>query len=292
MQLKSLTLTAACAALLLTQSGLQAAPSGTIPVSSRKNGSDVAIRRHHVGAEAATSAIDGNTGTGKGTTVQLLDGVKLIFDNVTTSGNTTATRTDLAPGVRLSPCGTPIPTYLTPPAGDNHFAIFRIETTAGFTDAISINLSHPDTNSRVFRAACPPPRDAGWEDVTTIPVPGDPRGRVPGFSEFVIVTDTRPTSTLINNKLNALIGLVGPGSKAAQFVDPTTLATLQSMVSAVASAIAANDKPSAIVGLQNFNQFVVANSGTTIPNSLSSPGGNIAGTLEAKASTLIFSLSL
>jgi len=59
----------------------------------------------------------------------------------------------------------------------------------------------------------------------------------------------------------------------------------------VNSAIAAGDKPGAILGLKNFISFVVAGSGTTIPNNSNVPGGNIAGKLEAKASTLIFSLS-
>jgi hypothetical protein len=240
----------------------------------------------------APAGTDGNTPVGTNVTVPFLDGYKLVFTNVVTGGNTTTIRTDLAPGVTISPCGTPIPSYLTPPAGDNHFAVFRIETTAGFTDTVDLNLVHPDGNARVFRAACPPPRDAGWEDVTVLPVPGDARGRTPLFSEFMLVDDLRSVSTLITNKINALIGLVGPGSAAATFVDPQTLATLQSMVNTAAQAISAGNKQAAIVDLQNFNQFVLANSGVTIPNKSSSPGGNIAGALVGKASTLIFSLSL
>jgi copper oxidase (laccase) domain-containing protein len=108
----------------------------------------------------------------------------------------------------------------------------------------------------------------------------------------MLVDDLRSVSTLINNKINALIGLVGPGSAAATFVDPQTLATLQSMVNAAAQAISTSNKQAAITDLQNFNQFVLANSGVTIPNKSSSPGGNIAGALVGKASTLIFSLSL
>ena len=240
----------------------------------------------------APAGIDGNTPVGQQVTVPFLDGYKLVFSNVVSGGNTTTTRTDLAPGVTLSPCGTPIPTYLTPPAGDNHFAVFRIDTTAGFTDTVDLNLVHPDPNAHVFRAACPPPRDAGWEDVTVLPVPGDARGRLPQFSEFILVDDLRSVGVLINNKINALKGMVGPGSPAATFVDPQTLATLVNMVNATAQAITAGDRQTAITDLQNFNQFVLANSGVTIPNKASSPGGNIAGQLVSKASTLIFSLSL
>jgi hypothetical protein len=241
---------------------------------------------------SAPAGTDGNTPAGTNVTVPFLDGNKLVFSNVVSGGNTTTTRTDLAPGVMISPCGTSIPSYLTPLAGQNHIAVFRIETTAGFTDTVDLNLPDPDPNGRVFRAACPPPRDAGWEDVTILPVPGDPRGRLPQFSEFILVDDLRSVTTLINNKINALIGLVGPGSAAATFVDPQTLATLQNMVNAAAQAISGGNKQAAITDLQNFNQFVLANSGVTIPNKASSPGGNIAGQLVSKASTLIFSLSL
>jgi len=241
----------------------------------------------------APAGIDGggNTPVGKQVTVPFLDGYKLVYTNVVSGGNTTIIRTDLAPGATVSPCGTTFPTYLTPPAGENHIAVFRIETTAEFTDTVDLNWVHPDTNGRVFRAACPPPRDAGWEDMTTLPVPGDPRGRTPLFSEFILVDDLRSASTVVNNKFNALKGMVGPGSLAATFVDPTTLAMLQGMINATGQAISSGNKQMAILDLQNFNQFVLANSGVTIPNKASSPGGNIAGQLVAKASTLIFSLT-
>jgi len=234
----------------------------------------------------------GNTPVGKDVTVTPIPGVKLIFTDVIQAGNTTATRTDLTPENRMSPCGTFIPTFLQPPAGDNHFTVYRVETTAGFTDSTDLNLIHPDTNAHVFKAVCPPPRDPGWEDVTILPVPGDPRSRVPSFSEFIIVTDPRPVSILINNKFGALSWMVNSAGDFAPFIDPATLSSLQSQVSAVGQAISSGNKPAAIALLQNFNMFVQAASGAQIPNNANAPGGNITGKLLSKASSLIFSLSL
>ncbi|MBI3448741.1 MAG: hypothetical protein HY049_07485 [Acidobacteria bacterium] len=241
----------------------------------------------------ATDTPPGNTPVGNGLVLQFPDAnIKLVFGNVIVGGNTTITRTDLPPGVRLSPCGTPIPSRFNVPAGDNHFAVIRIETTAVFTDTVDTNSQSSDPNAHIFRAVCPPPKDAGWEDVTIIPVPGDPRSRIPGFSEFLIADDSLSNNTIIKNKINALIGLLGPGSDAEKYIDATTLSTLRNMVFSVNAAINAGDKPAAILGLKNFINFVLAGSGTTIPNNSNVPGGNIAGKLEAKASTLIFTLTL
>ena len=231
------------------------------------------------------------TPVGRNVTVTPIPGVTVTYDNVTEAGFTSGVRTNQSVETRVTPCGNVIPGFALPPAGDDFFSVVNLDTTAGYTDSILVELMHPDGSSRGFHAACPP--DAfGFEDFTVLAVPGDPRTRVPQFSEFVVVTDTRPNAEVIAYKLGRLQGTVGPDSPAASHIDETTLQTLRWYVSQAAYSIAEGNHAGAIEHLQALKAFVRQNSGATIPNSESSPGGNIAGQIESLAATLIFSLSI
>jgi len=232
------------------------------------------------------------TPVGQNVTVTPIPGVVVTYDSVVEAGFTSAERTFLDPGETTTPCGNVIPAFAAPPAGDDHFTVIQIETTAGTTDSIEIDLAHPDGNSRGFHAACPPHADGGFVDVTVLAVPGDPRMHIPQFSEFAIVTDTRPNSDVIRFKLNSLTIMLGPGSPSEQFIEPATLQTLRTFLNNASFHIGVGDNPRAIEELRGLIAAVRAGSGTTIPNSASSPGGNIAGGLVSLADTLIFSLSL
>lgn len=292
MRLRTTFLTAVCVVLLLTVAGIPA------PIAADSRSHRTGTHRGAVVSGTLTeTGVDvppNNTPAGTDVTVRLLDGVKVIFDHVSQPGMTTASVIELAPEVRMSPCGTKIPSFLTPPAGSNHFIVMRIESTAGSDNSIDVSVDHPDDNSRLFRATCPPPlKDRGFADVTIATGAGDPRGRTPTFSEFIVVTDLRSVSSVISNKYSALQGKVAPGSPASLVIDAVTLASLQSMLNDIGLAIVAGDNPAAIIGLRNFVMFVRAGAAAnTIPDSSSKPGGNIAGFLESKSATLIFSLSL
>src|SRR6266850_1602248 len=291
MRVRAMFVTAVCAVLLFTVAG-NPVPAAADSQTHRHGTRRAAV----VSGTAATTAVDplpNNTPTGFDISVRLLPGVKAIFDHVSQGGLTTADKTDLAPGVRLSPCGTKIPPYLTVPVGDDHFVGYRIETNAGFENSVDLSIVHPDSNSRLFRAKCPPPAiDPGWEDLTISTAAGDPRGRHPQFSQFIGVDDLRSIASVLNSTFSALKSKVAPGSPASQVIDAATLTSLQNQVDIVGNAITASDFPAAIADLRNFIRFVRAGAGSTIPDTASAPGGNIAGFLEAKASTLIFSVSL
>ena len=232
-----------------------------------------------------------STPVGRNVTVTPIPGVSATYDEVVEAGFTTAEKQTLDEGQRTTPCGNVIPAFATLPAGDGAFTVTRVETTAGFIESIALEFFHPDGNSRLFHAACPPDA-AGFEDVTTLAVPGDPRGRVPQFSEFVVVADTRPNSEVIRVKRESLMMTVAPGSPADQFIDSATLAALRMRIGEVGELVFFGNTQGAIEELQRLKDFVRANSGTTIPSSAISPGGNIAGRIVSLAATLQFSLGL
>ena len=244
------------------------------------------------------------TPVGTNVTVTPIPGVTVTFDNVAEPGFTTGVRTYLEPGQRTTPCGNVIPDYLDLPAGDTRFVIIRLDTTAFFTDSILTDILHPDGNSRAFHAACPPggssgtplaecpPIVEGFSDATVLAVPGDPRSRVPTFSEFVVVTDTRPNGVVIWGKFEALWSTVAPGSPAEQAIPEATLWAIRGFIARTSWLIFIHNYAGAIEELQNLKDYVRANSGTTIPNNSRAYGGNIAGTLLSQAATLTFSLSL
>lgn len=231
------------------------------------------------------------TPVGTNVVVTPIPGVTLTYDQVTKAGFTSALRTLLGPDARTTPCGNTIPSFVGLPVGDTAFTVIRIETTAFYTDTIQEDLAHPDGNSRGFHAACPP-NAAGFEDATILAVPGDPRTRTPLFSEFVIGTDLRPNTDVIQIKRDALNGTLAPGTPAAQSLGDATLQTLRNMIRNASDLITLGDFAGAIDQLQGLKSYVKANSGTSIPNSESARGGNVAGTLFSQAATLIFSLSL
>jgi hypothetical protein len=128
--------------------------------------------------------------------------------------------------------------------------------------------------------------------VTTFAVPGDPRSNIPKFSEFTIVTDTRPNGVVIQLKLGDLQAEVAPGAPGPRATTDLTLTTIRNSVSLVSSLISNGDNVGAIQELQSLKSFVRSQSGTTIPNSATVRGGNFAGRLISDILTLIFSLSV
>lgn len=232
------------------------------------------------------------TPVGTNVRVEPLPGLAVTFDQVVQAGFTTAERSGFISNEdRITPCGNVIPTFMTVPAGDPGFQVVHLLTTAGITDSIVVEQDHPDGESRLFHAACPPDAQ-GFTDVTTLAIPGDPRGWVPQFSEFVVARDARLTGDVIGIKLGRLQADVSSDSAADTYVDPNVLSVLRDSVAQITTLVTGDNEADAISQLQDFEAYVRQQSGTGIPNSASSMGGNIAGILESHAETLIFSLSL
>jgi hypothetical protein len=224
--------------------------------------------------------------------VSPLSNVQITFDNVVQSGITSADLGVLDPGERTTPCGNVIPSYAQPPGTDDHFEVYRIETTALHTDSILVQIDHPADDTRLLRAKCWPGERFEFKDTTTLAIPGDPRGRIPKFSEFVVVRDTRNPELVTGVKLADLRAILDTGSPAAMNMDDEFLRPLRDAARAIFGAVAAVDCEAALSEIASLKGFVRENSGEGIPNTDTSPAGNVAGQLLSVASTLQFTVSL
>jgi hypothetical protein len=146
----------------------------------------------------------------------------------------------------------------------------------------------PNTPLRLFRA----PLGGPFEDMTAEMGPGSyrARGTSGGFSEFLIVADTRTVDQAINSKFDSLEDLLteyGGQMPAALENDlATRLATARADFASGAVA-------DAIQGIDDFRTVVEQHSGTDIPQVWRAARDldNVAGYLRAGAMTLRFSLA-
>lgn len=164
-----------------------------------------------------------------------------------------------------------------------------------FTGVVSIELHTHDltytANSplRLFAA------DSGgpFQDITNSIGMGSYRvgGSKGGFSEFMIVADLRPATTVIDEKFSLLQSTL---DLYAADIDPTVLSTIQGHLDSAWSWYSAGDPISAKEEIEEFSSAVQANSGRAIPNAWRSARdlNNIAGELRQGAATLRFSLNL
>lgn len=164
-----------------------------------------------------------------------------------------------------------------------------------FTGLVSIVLyTHdltytPNSPLRLFAA------DAGgpFIDITNSIGMGSYRvgGSKGGFSQFLIVSDLRAASTVIEEKFGFLQSTLD--ANAAE-IDDDVLAVLQGHLDAAWSWYGAGDLISAKKEIDDFSGAVQAHSGAAIPAIWRSARDlvNVAGELRQGAATLRFSLSL
>lgn len=136
---------------------------------------------------------------------------------------------------------------------------------------------------RLFKA----PLGGAFRDITETIAPGSvrARGTTPGWSQFIIVTDLRSTSSVIANKfsylrtqLNAL-----PASESTP---------LKNYLDIAQTAVSQGRFDDADAALDSFNARVSSRAGTFIPDlwRATRDTQNIAGELLAGSNTLIFSI--
>jgi hypothetical protein len=137
---------------------------------------------------------------------------------------------------------------------------------------------------RLFKAQIGGP----FRDITESVQPGSvrTRGTTPGWSQFLVVVDLRPTDTVISEKLgdlNAQLNLL-PASEATP---------LRNYLNTAQSAIAVGQYEDAVVAMDMFSARVAQRAGTYIPDTWRSARDvqNSAGELLAGANTLVFSLN-
>lgn len=177
--------------------------------------------------------------------------------------------------------------------------LIRIEPPAdgglSFSGPVTIGLhTHnlpylPGTLLRLYAA----PLGGPFEDITEYVGSGSYRcrGRKGSFSEFLILTDLRPLSLTIRQKLERLDVTL---EENEAILDPDVHSQLTALAGQIRSAYEAGNKNLAIAKTNQFLAVVVANSGSAIPNVWRSSRDlvNAAGLLRAAGETLRFSLGL
>jgi hypothetical protein len=138
---------------------------------------------------------------------------------------------------------------------------------------------------RLFKAQL----GGSFRDITESVLPGSvrTRGTSPGWSQFVVVADLRPTRTVIAEKLAAL-------RSSLSAVSATEAAPLRASLDACEAAIDAGRFDDAAVALDEFVARVSARAGVAIPDTWRATRDvrNLAGELLAGASTLRFSVGV
>lgn len=147
------------------------------------------------------------------------------------------------------------------------------------------------TNSplRLFRS----PSGGVFQDMTGYLGTGSVRagGSSPGFSDFLIVVDTRSVDSVINAKFDALQALLSTNSATM----PSSVAgDLQQRLNQARSLYKSGSLAAAIDAITDFSSQVKMQSGTNIPDvwRANSSLVNVAGLLRSAADTLKFSLNL
>lgn len=136
---------------------------------------------------------------------------------------------------------------------------------------------------RLFKA----PLDGTFRDITGEVAPGSvrTRGTTPGWSQFIIVADLRPTSDVIIEKyayLRSKMTLLTAAEKAP----------LDVLLDASEDALAGGDFATASAKLEAYRARVSSRAGTAIPDvwRATRDVDNVAGELLAGADTLAFSI--
>jgi hypothetical protein len=183
------------------------------------------------------------------------------------------------------PVGFPVLIRIEPPS-DGGLSFSGPVTIALHTH----NLPYlPGTLLRIYGA----PLGGQFEDITQYVGSGSYRcrGRKGSFSEFLILTDLRPLSLTIREKLERIDNILEDNQA---IIDPAVYSQLTTLAAQIRSAYEGGNKTLAISRTDQFLALVVANSGTAIPNVWRSSRDlvNTAGLLRAAGETLRFSLGL
>lgn len=136
---------------------------------------------------------------------------------------------------------------------------------------------------RLFKAQL----GGSFRDITESVAPGSvrTRGTTPGWSQFVIVADLRPTSSVIAEKFSYLRTQLG-------YLSTVEAAPLLNYLSLAEQAVAQSRFDDAAVALDGFSARVASRAGAQIPDVWRSARDqrNIAGELLSGANTLGFSI--
>jgi uncharacterized protein DUF6689 len=197
----------------------------------------------------------------------------------------TSLRARLPSGVSI-PLGIPVLIHVDPPSTGG--LVFNGVTAVQLQ---TLSLLFPSTSPRMYGAS----NGGNFTDMTTAlqSVNLDTSYRVigtrGGFSEFLIVSDTRPVDTVIAEKLDQLDQILADNSGA---ISAPVAADLAAELAATRSHVNAGNPAAAVTDLNTFLATVATHSGTDIPDVWRATRDltDVAGLLTAGAQTLQFSL--
>lgn len=234
------------------------------------------------------------------------DHLRITFEEIVQGGFTAAST---APSTeRVSPGGNFLPDYVVPPGDGTEFLFFDIDTESVYSRLIEVEIWME--GSRMFYAHG---IEDTFRDVTISGPIEDARGTVPRFgellnpdnarssktvagdrvdgpetSEFVLVEDTRPLTTVVEYKFDRLAARVKSRSETGTKDCPD--AGFKSYRKPVRGARQLYDRgklEGALAALADFNAMVRANAGWCTPDTYPN---NVAGELLALSKTLMFSI--
>ena len=167
-------------------------------------------------------------------------------------------------------------------------------STLTFTGTYEIELSTTnlafDSKYRLFTA----PNGGNFQDITTFSGIGSYRVRGTGgdLSDFLIITDLRTNTTVINDKYTKLQNAL---NNHASKIQQEMLNNLQQALNASKSSYQGGQIQDAVDHLDDFINLIKTDNGKAIPNTYraNDPSAvNVSGDLRRKAATLVFSLRL
>jgi hypothetical protein len=197
----------------------------------------------------------------------------------TISVNNPQLRARLPSSLTSIPGALPLMITIEPPVSGT-LVMHRITHVELHTHALPYVAGSP---LRLFKAQI----GGAFRDITESVQPGSvrTRGTTPGWSQFLIIADLRPTDTVIAEKFAYL-------QNQANQLGAAEAAPLQSYLNTAQAAVAAGDYDDAVVAMDSFSARVSSRAGTYIPDTWRSARNvtNNAGELLAGANTLAFSI--
>ena len=197
----------------------------------------------------------------------------------TISINSPALLARLPSGLTSIPSSLPLLITIEPPVTGS-LVQKRVTHVELHTHALSYVSGTP---LRMFKAQVGGP----FRDITESVQPGSvrTRGTTPGWSQFLILVDLRPSSVVIAEKIAYL-------RTELNLISPTEATPLRSYLNTAEAAVAAGQYDDAIVAMDSFSARVSQRAGIFIPDTWRSARDlhNSAGELLAGANTLMFSI--
>ena len=182
------------------------------------------------------------------------------------------------------PASFPVLVHVEPMAS-SALSFSGVYTLSLYTHNLTLTANSP---LRLYRS----PAGGAFQDMTGFLQSGSVRtgGSGPGFSDFLIVADTRPTDGVIASKFDALQNLLSSNGSS---INPAVASDLQQRLTQARGLYAQGAIASAINAVAGFADQVRQQSGANIPDVWRANGSvtNVAGLLRSAADTLKFSLS-